>query len=181
MVVLIILERIIMRFFWGGDLERMKISWIAWDKALASIESGGLGIGSLKAQNIAMLGKWWWRYRVNPNSAWTEVIKSLYRADGGFTRPTVARRKSGCWGVIASIPKILEKDNVPFVDHFHSVNIADVPGAVKWSWDLEPSGVYYVASLRKCIDMEILPLSDSKWMWNSLGESFMVGFQYWLI
>lgn len=136
-----------MRFFWGGDLERRKISWIAWDKVLASKQSGGLGIGNLKAQNIAMFGKWWWRYRVNSNSAWAEVIKSLYGADGGFTRPSVARRKSGCWGVIASIPKILEKDNVPFTNHFRSVNNSNIPGEVKWSWVLEPSRIYSVASL----------------------------------
>lgn len=33
---------------------------------------------------------------------------------------------------------------------------------------MEPSGVYSVASLRKCIDRITLPFSDRKWMWNSL-------------
>lgn len=85
-----------MRFFWGGDLEKRKITWIAWDETSASKESGGLGIGSLKAQSIAMFGKWWWCFKVNLNSAWVVVIKSIYGDDGGFNRPPVARRKNGC-------------------------------------------------------------------------------------
>ncbi|KAL7593363.1 hypothetical protein Lser_V15G33806 [Lactuca serriola] len=162
------LEKIRMRFFWGGDLEKRKISWVAWDKTCASKERGGLGIGSLKAQNIAMLGKWWWRFKANPNSACTVVIKSIFGVDGGFNKPSVARRKSGCWGVIASLPKMLEKDNISFVSHFQLVHNDNVPGSMKWSWDLDPSGTYSVPSLRNYIDPTILPCSDEKWQWNPL-------------
>lgn len=41
------LERIRMRFFWGADVGKKKMTWIAWKKTLASKEKGGLGIGSL--------------------------------------------------------------------------------------------------------------------------------------
>lgn len=43
------LERIRMKFFWGGSLEASKMAWVAWEKILASKERGGLGVGSLKA------------------------------------------------------------------------------------------------------------------------------------
>ena len=49
-----------MRFFWGGHLEKRKMAWIAWDKVLSDVEHGGLGIDNLKAQNQALLAKWWW-------------------------------------------------------------------------------------------------------------------------
>lgn len=39
---------------------------------------------------------------------------------------------------------------------------------MKWSWDLEPSGTYSVASLRNYIDMATLPRSNEKWQWNPL-------------
>lgn len=157
------LEKIRMRFFWGGDMEKRKITWIAWDKISTSKERGGLGIGSLKAQNIAMLGKWWWRFKANPNSTWAVVIKSIYGDDGGFSRPSVARRKSGCWGVIANLPKYLEKDDISFASHFKLVSNVNAPGSLKWKWDLEPSGIYSVSSLRYYIDMAILPCSAEKW------------------
>nr|GFA25209.1 putative RNA-directed DNA polymerase, eukaryota, reverse transcriptase zinc-binding domain protein [Tanacetum cinerariifolium] len=38
-----------------------KISWIAWDKVIEPCDRGGLGIGSLRTCNQAMLPKWWWR------------------------------------------------------------------------------------------------------------------------
>lgn len=149
-------------------MEKRKIMWIAWDKISASKERGGLGIGNLKAQNIAMLGKWWWRFKANPNITWAVVIKSIYGDDGGFSRPSVARRKSGCCGVIANLPKYLEKDDISFASHFKLVSNVNAPGSLKWKWDLEPSGIYSVSSLRYYIDMAILPCSAEKWQWNPL-------------
>nr|KAJ0214448.1 hypothetical protein LSAT_V11C400195850 [Lactuca sativa] len=90
------LERIRMRFFWGGCLESKKMAWIAWDKILAAKEKGGLGVGSLKAQNLALLGKWWWHFRKPPDSIWALVIKAIHGADGGISRPATTKRRSGC-------------------------------------------------------------------------------------
>lgn len=47
-----------MRFFWEGDMALKKKVSIAWEKALAAKDKGGPGIGSLNAQNIALMGKW---------------------------------------------------------------------------------------------------------------------------
>lgn len=52
------LEKIRMRFFWEGDMALKKKVSIAWEKALAAKDKGGPGIGSLNAQNIALMGKW---------------------------------------------------------------------------------------------------------------------------
>nr|KAJ0228223.1 hypothetical protein LSAT_V11C100023860 [Lactuca sativa] len=71
-------------------------------------------------------------------------MKSIYIVDGG----SVAKRKSGCWGVIANLPKLLEKDTVSFMEHFLSTS--NDTGSVNWSWSLEPSG------------------SDDSWKWNPL-------------
>nr|KAJ0200540.1 hypothetical protein LSAT_V11C600316150 [Lactuca sativa] len=158
------LEKIRMRFFLGrgggeGDLESRKMSWIAWEKVLAAKERGGLGIGTLKAHNIALLGKWWWRFKNYQDTTLVEVIKSIYGMDGGFDRPSVAKRRNGCWGTIANMPKFLEKENVSFIDHFKLSTNANRP--TKWVWSLESSGVYSVASLRNHIDNTILPLREN--------------------
>lgn len=51
---------------------------------MASFGLGGLNIGSLNLKNLALLGKWWWRFRVEHNSLWVKVISSIYGRDGGL-------------------------------------------------------------------------------------------------
>ncbi|GKB62219.1 RNA-directed DNA polymerase, eukaryota [Tanacetum coccineum] len=72
------MERIRSNFFKGADLSDRKISWVAWDKALASKKSGGLGISSYFALNRALLLKWVWRFISQDGSLWFRVIQSLY-------------------------------------------------------------------------------------------------------
>ena len=55
------LESIRAKFFWGGDADRRKLAWVKWDTVMASLDKGGLGVGSLKAFNLALLKKWHWR------------------------------------------------------------------------------------------------------------------------
>ena len=57
-IVLKNLERLRMNFFWGSSESCKKIKWVARDKLSNSRDKGGLGLGSLKAMNVALLGKW---------------------------------------------------------------------------------------------------------------------------
>nr|KAJ0184777.1 hypothetical protein LSAT_V11C900477670 [Lactuca sativa] len=139
-------------FFWGGCLESKKMAWIAWDKILAAKEKGGLGVGSLKAKQ--------------PDSIWALVIKAIHGPDGGISRPTTTKRRSGCWGSIVCLPATLGKDQVPFLNHFqHELNI---DGSSKWIWSLDPSGEYTVSSMQNYFDNLVLPQSIDNWMWNPL-------------
>lgn len=61
-----ILESLRSNFFIGADMEERKMVWVAWRKCMASKESGGLGIGSIFALNRALLFKWIWRFRNQP-------------------------------------------------------------------------------------------------------------------
>ncbi|GJR04144.1 RNA-directed DNA polymerase, eukaryota, reverse transcriptase zinc-binding domain protein [Tanacetum coccineum] len=70
------------KFFLGGDLGDRKVSWIKWSTCLASKAMGGLGIGSIYALNVALLFKWIWRFRCNPNDLWVKVVKDLHGCDG---------------------------------------------------------------------------------------------------
>lgn len=53
-----LLEALSATFFWVGDDIQRKISWIKWEIVLNSIDKVGLGVGSLKALNLALLQKW---------------------------------------------------------------------------------------------------------------------------
>nr|GEX37722.1 hypothetical protein [Tanacetum cinerariifolium] len=57
----------------GGSSDDNKISWIAWDKTISPHDKGGLGIGSLKASNHALLAKWWWRFLTEDNALWSKA------------------------------------------------------------------------------------------------------------
>nr|GEW39669.1 RNA-directed DNA polymerase, eukaryota, reverse transcriptase zinc-binding domain protein [Tanacetum cinerariifolium] len=47
----------------GGSRDGNKISWVKWDGIISSLGAWGLNIGSLRAKNLALLSKWWWRFR----------------------------------------------------------------------------------------------------------------------
>jgi len=50
------------KFMWGWGREERKISWISWDKICKAKENDGLGVRDLRSFNVALLGKWLWRF-----------------------------------------------------------------------------------------------------------------------
>lgn len=137
------------------------MSWIAWDKVLAGVVDGGLGVGSLKAQNLALLGKWWWRFKSNKKELWKNVITALYGNEGGFNAPSREKKKGFCWGTIVNLHNTLSKHELDFQNLFYNQSGGRF-------WKLEASSVYIVSSLRCYIDNKILPKSNNCWNWNCL-------------
>nr|KAJ0208814.1 hypothetical protein LSAT_V11C400225360 [Lactuca sativa] len=45
----------------GGHKEKKKVHLVSWEKVKPPKEMGGLGIGLLRALNLALMMKWWWR------------------------------------------------------------------------------------------------------------------------
>lgn len=78
------LETLRRKFFWGGNVNEDKLSWIAWKKVCSKRKNGGLNIGSLLASNFAMLAKWWWRFRIEKDAYWQRIIRSIYGENGGL-------------------------------------------------------------------------------------------------
>lgn len=55
----------------GVPMDSKKIVWANYSKSAGSLTTGGLGIGSIKAKNIALLAKWWWRFKNERRCLWT--------------------------------------------------------------------------------------------------------------
>nr|GFA71449.1 hypothetical protein [Tanacetum cinerariifolium] len=72
------MERIRSNFFKGADNNDRKISWVSWDKLLASKKVGGLGVSSYYALNRALILKWVWRFVSQDGSLWFRVIQALH-------------------------------------------------------------------------------------------------------
>lgn len=69
------------KFFWGSaDLEnaKNKLHSINWGTLCKPKQQGGLGIASLRARNMALLYKWWWRGCYDRGSFWTEFMTNKY-------------------------------------------------------------------------------------------------------
>ncbi|KAJ9559219.1 hypothetical protein OSB04_013833 [Centaurea solstitialis] len=115
------LERIRNRFFWGlGESCKGKMVWVKWEKVISSFEDGGLNIGDLSSMNIALLGKWWWRFLFGENSLWTNVIRSIYGLSGGLWEREERMRglRGGVWSKIIKIGEVLLGENLKFENSF---------------------------------------------------------------
>ncbi|GKE24209.1 hypothetical protein Tco_1435721, partial [Tanacetum coccineum] len=63
-------------------------------------KDGGLGVGSVKAEKLSLLGKWRWRILNEKDALWRKVISKIYGLDRGFDVRRVFGQKSSTWGSI---------------------------------------------------------------------------------
>ncbi|KAJ9568131.1 hypothetical protein OSB04_004097 [Centaurea solstitialis] len=77
------IEKMRRKFIWGvSDSGNSKICWVNWSTLIAPNKLGGLGVGSIKAANISLLIKWWWRLRNESHSLWAKVIYAIHGTNG---------------------------------------------------------------------------------------------------
>nr|GEX89743.1 putative nuclease HARBI1 [Tanacetum cinerariifolium] len=60
------------------------MSWIKWENILASFKKRGVGVGSLKAFNLALLQKWRWRFVTQPDMLWVNLLKAIHGTEAGL-------------------------------------------------------------------------------------------------
>ncbi|GJT84084.1 putative RNA-directed DNA polymerase, partial [Tanacetum coccineum] len=92
-----LLESIRCRFFWGHNESHRDICWVKWNSILLDHSSGGLGVGSIFAKNLGLLGKWKWRFLTEKEVLWRMVIKEFYGEDGGLFSLAASHDSSGVW------------------------------------------------------------------------------------
>ena len=95
------LEKIQRDFIWGGGNLERKIHLVKWDIICSSKVKGGLGIRSLLNFNKALLGKWDWRFAMEENSIWRNIISLKYgMEDGGWFSNTLEAVMGSVFGRI---------------------------------------------------------------------------------
>ncbi|GJZ89439.1 hypothetical protein Tco_0661221 [Tanacetum coccineum] len=107
------IERILSNFFKGADLSDRKISWVAWDKALASKKSGGLGISSYFALNRVFTLTMVVSFISQDGSLWFRVIQSLY----GSNLDLHSVQIPSIWSSILREVNVLNSKGFNFVSH----------------------------------------------------------------
>ncbi|GJX15428.1 putative RNA-directed DNA polymerase, eukaryota, reverse transcriptase zinc-binding domain protein [Tanacetum coccineum] len=100
---------------------------------------GGLG--------RALIGKWWWRYRVDHDALWCRVVRSIHGADGGM----------GEWGWgYGGEHKF--RDRFPRLYYLEGCKEAKIidRGRDTWKWSLAKNGIFSVKVLSALVDEKYL-------------------------
>ncbi|GKA61093.1 RNA-directed DNA polymerase, eukaryota, reverse transcriptase zinc-binding domain protein [Tanacetum coccineum] len=95
-----------------------KVSWVQWNKVLASKDNGGLGVSSLFALNRGLLFKWVWRFLSQDSTLWSRVIKAIHGRDGKIGIGSINGTKS-CWLSIVNEINVLAKKSINLMDFMH--------------------------------------------------------------
>ncbi|GJU95377.1 RNA-directed DNA polymerase, eukaryota [Tanacetum coccineum] len=181
--VLKVMESIRSNFFKGASMLEKKISWIAWDKVLASKKKGGLGVSSYFALNRALLLKWVWRFVSQDDSLWFRVIQAVH----GDKIDSHSVRKVSIWSSILKEVQVLKSSGFDFLSYcskrigdgqstsfWKETWIGDIPLLVlltsndRWYFSLSSSGELSVKDTRLVIDDLVLPSHSEPTRWVKL-------------
>ncbi|GJT62073.1 hypothetical protein Tco_1005606 [Tanacetum coccineum] len=156
-------------FFWRSDGSSKKLAWINSSQVLASLERGGLGIGSLKSFNFALLLKWCWRLVSNPNALWVSIIKAIHGGDVGLG--TSRCFTNGVWAAIIGLINTLHSNGIlPKETLQHRVGNETQIKFWKDSWiGEEPLNICYNRLFRLDLHEDCYihdRWSPNGWIWN---------------
>ncbi|XP_071688851.1 uncharacterized protein [Rutidosis leptorrhynchoides] len=110
------------------------MSWVKWEDTLLPFREGGLNIGSLKGKNLALLGKWFWRAKTEPNALWVKVLKNIHGV-GGLNIDSGSNEikgKRGVWANIIRADGAIDKTGIQFGSSFVK-KISDGGGTCFWT------------------------------------------------
>ncbi|XP_021971422.1 uncharacterized protein LOC110866587 [Helianthus annuus] len=139
------LESIRRDFVWGFSDSKKKLRWIKWDGILKSKKRGGLGIGKLADFNLAMLSKWWWRHKADPNQLWARVISSIHSINSGNSLIPLNKNIPGSWKDIGNADASLLSEGIILAD-----SLIEVEGV--WKWRTSKDAPFSVKQVREDIE-----------------------------
>lgn len=111
------LEKLHTKFFWGESGTSRKIIWASSNKLTGEFDRGGLKVGSLARKNLALLAKWWWRFRTKKENLWAWLIYSIYGESGGLVEPS-SRVLSGVWPNIIKAGSVIRAAGIDLERNF---------------------------------------------------------------
>ncbi|GJS65193.1 putative RNA-directed DNA polymerase, eukaryota, reverse transcriptase zinc-binding domain protein [Tanacetum coccineum] len=151
----------------GGSGDNKKMSWIKWENILASHDKGVLGIGSLKAFNLALLQKWRWRLVTISDSLWARVVKVIHGVDTGMELK--GYNSSGNGPLSTRYNRLFHLDANP--NCMLANRVSD--DTWTWNWKRQRLGSRNEESLEilktKIVHVQVNDCPDS-WHWNAADD-----------
>jgi hypothetical protein len=98
------IETIQRNFVWGSSEEEVKFHLVKWDEICSPYSNGGLAIKNLRQFNVALLGKWLWRFGMEREALWRRVVLVKYGSmeAGWTTKVPIGLYGVGLWKFIRS-------------------------------------------------------------------------------
>ncbi|XP_028067083.1 uncharacterized protein LOC114269911 [Camellia sinensis] len=90
------IEQLQRHFLWGGGGEGAHYHLLSWDQICLPKESGGLGVRRLVLFNLALLGKWLWRFVVEKEQLWRRVVVAKFGMGRGEWCSKTVGLSHGC-------------------------------------------------------------------------------------
>ncbi|GJT45696.1 putative RNA-directed DNA polymerase, eukaryota, reverse transcriptase zinc-binding domain protein [Tanacetum coccineum] len=96
-----------------NKLTSWKARTLSYGGRLTLLKSVLGALGSLHDSNLAMLGKWWWRFHSEHNTLWKNTIVSIYGRNGCLDLDSNNLRLSySPWKTIANLHKSFSRANI---------------------------------------------------------------------
>ncbi|GJV09607.1 RNA-directed DNA polymerase, eukaryota, reverse transcriptase zinc-binding domain protein [Tanacetum coccineum] len=143
---------------------------------------GGLNIGNIKAFNWALIGKWWWRFRVEENRLWVRVVKSIYGNHGGLKDEEGVHRmfRGSKWGDIVKTGRDIQNLGFNFCSSFEK-KLGNGNNTLFWLDSWIGDGVILSEKFHRLYRLEInkdITVGDKRvwrndtwdWMWDWARE-----------
>lgn len=82
-----------------GDSKDRRYHLVPWEEIKKPFPYGGLGVRSLVEMNIALQGKWLWRFMIREGTLWKRVIDANFRTNekGQYTKTLSRLHGRGMW------------------------------------------------------------------------------------
>ncbi|XP_021991090.1 uncharacterized protein LOC110887832 [Helianthus annuus] len=153
---------------------KKKLRWVKWDLVSKSKKFGGLAVRRIRDFNLAMLTKWWWRFKSNPNQLWAKVVALIHNNNSTDQLIPLKNSVAGVWKVIGSMSKELSKIGINISDNLISENGS-------WKWRNNSEELFSVKQVRQDIEgsMEVSSNSVSGFDWLSCPPPPKTNFLLW--
>ncbi|GKB93464.1 hypothetical protein Tco_0979601 [Tanacetum coccineum] len=140
------------------------MAWVKWDTILASLDQGGLGVGSLKAFNLDLLQKWRWRLITKQILCGLKSLKQFTVWKPDLMKRAAIQMEHG--RILSVTFRRTEEMLRTLSNELRHTTLSSEPDSCMWS--LSDDGLFSVVVTRRHIDQVILPFVNIATRWNNV-------------
>ncbi|KAK1415652.1 hypothetical protein QVD17_31437 [Tagetes erecta] len=107
------------------------IPWVKWDSVMAPKDLGGLGVGSIRDLNLALLSKWKGGFKLKPGSLWVQVVKAIHYQPRKHSQFPCNKIYSGPWKQILGTDADLRRENID-MSKLMKANVGNGVSTIFW-------------------------------------------------
>ncbi|KAJ9559084.1 hypothetical protein OSB04_013698 [Centaurea solstitialis] len=175
-----LMEKLRRKFLWGGTEEKNKICWVPWNVVLGPKDKGGLDVGSFYALNMALLMKWFWRFKNDSSSLWRRVVCGIHNSHQKSVANLAKKTLAGVWFRILKIIPELESLGFGLSSIFY-IKIGSGENTLFWldNWlgggslnDRFPT-LFDLDKKKRCLVADRVASNQLSWGWKKTPKTSM--------